>query len=106
MTVEVGDPLSSPRCDVEIADRVLDKRRYAAPIELRILIGEIGRRIIAELFVHSDFFKFVIERIGFAQIMWIAELANQIRSAYQHAVFVVAVFAGGKARTPDLFQTQ
>jgi len=46
----------------------LDKRRYATPIELWILIGEIGRRIIAELLVHSDFFKFVIKRIGFAQI--------------------------------------
>src|SRR5215831_9104146 len=84
---------------MEITDRVSDERRYATPIELRILIGEIGWRIIAELLVHSDFFKFVIKRIGLAQIMWIAELANEIGSTYQHAFIVTTVVsAGWKAR--------
>src|SRR4030095_9086426 len=98
----VGDPLSSCRCNVEITDRTLDKRRYATPKELRILIGEIGWRIIAKLLVHSDFFKFVIKRIGLAQIMWIAELANEIGGAHQHAFFVATVVsAGRKARRLD-----
>ena len=66
IAVEIGDPLPSARRDVEVADCALDMCRYAAPIELRIEIGEIGRRSIAELLVHSDFFEFVIERIGFA----------------------------------------
>ena len=52
-------------------------RRYAGPIELRIEIGKIGRRSIAELLVHPDFFEFVTKRIGFAQIMRIAELADE-----------------------------
>ena len=61
-----------------MAVTVLDKRRYAAPIDLRILIGEKSGNCRPRSFVHSDFFKFVIERIGFARIMWITELANQI----------------------------
>src|SRR6516165_11716480 len=99
---QVGDPLSPTRCDVEIAERALDKRRYTTPKELRILIGEIGWRIIAKLLVHSDFFKFIIKRIGLAQIMGIAELANEIGGAYQRAFFVTTVAtAGRKARGLD-----
>ena len=80
----------------------MDKRRYATPIEFWILSGEIGRRVIAELLVHSDFVKFVIKRVGFAQIMGIAELANEIGGAHQHTLFVLAVVsAGRKARTLD-----
>ena len=94
--------MSPARCDVEIAERALDKRRYTTPKELRILIGEIGWRVIAELLVHSDFFKFVIERIGLAQVMWIAELANEIGGPNEHAFFVAAVVsAKRKARRLD-----
>ena len=50
--MEIGDPLPSARRDVEVADRALDMGRHAAPIELRIQIGEIGRRRVAELLVH------------------------------------------------------
>src|SRR5215475_16085524 len=87
---------------MEITDRVSDERRYATPIELRVLIGEISWRIIAELLVHSDFFKFVIKRIGLAQIMGIAELTNEIGGAYRHAFFVTTIAtAGRKARELD-----
>src|SRR5271167_3209478 len=75
IAIEIGDPLPTVRRDVEVTDRALDMRRYTAPIELRIEIGEIGWRSIAELLVHPNFFKFVIKRIGLAQIMRIAELA-------------------------------
>ena len=46
---------------------------------------------MAKLLVHPDFFEFVIECIGFAQIMRIAELADEIGSAYQRAQFAVAI---------------
>ena len=42
IAVEIGDPLPTVRRDIEVADRALDMRRYVAPIELRIEIGEIG----------------------------------------------------------------
>src|SRR5262245_45302990 len=58
IAVKVGDPLSSARRNVEVADRALDMRRYASPIELGVKISEVGRRAVAELFIHSDFFKF------------------------------------------------
>src|SRR6516164_4449619 len=56
--------------------RTLNVGRYAVPIEMRVQIGEIGRRGIAKLFVHPHLFKFVIERIGFTKIVGVSKLAN------------------------------
>src|ERR1700728_4909411 len=78
VAVEVGDPLPSTRGNVEIADGGLDMRGHAVPVELRIEVGKIGGRGITELLVHADFLELVIQRIGFAQIMRIAELADEI----------------------------
>ena len=100
IAVEIGDPPPSVRRDVEVAHGALDMRRYAAPIKLRILIGEIGRRNIAELLIPSDFLELVIKRIGFAQILRIAKLADEIGGAYQHALFAVAV-VGAMTRALD-----
>ena len=73
--MKIGDPLPSARCDIEVADRLLDMRRYVAPIKLRIALSEIGGRSIAKLFVHPDFFELTIKRVGLAQIMRITELS-------------------------------
>jgi hypothetical protein len=81
---------------------------FSTPFRRRSAIhhcdGEIGRRSIAELLVHTDFFKFVIERIGFTEVVGVSELANEIGSAHQHAIFVIVSVGGGhywKARELD-----
>jgi hypothetical protein len=56
-------------------------RRDAVPVELRIEIDEIGGRGIAELPVQACFLEFVIQRVGFADVMGIAELADQVGGA-------------------------
>jgi hypothetical protein len=60
---------------------------------MRIKISEIGRR-----------FEFVIERIGFTQVMRVSKLANEIDGAHQYAIFTIASVGGGrywKARELD-----
>src|ERR1700733_7894090 len=66
IAVEVCDPLPSARRHIQIADGALDMRRNAVPVKLRIQVGEIGGRGIAELAVHADLFEFEIQRIGLA----------------------------------------
>src|SRR5580692_3279775 len=91
VAIEVGDPLPAAGRHVQITNGALDVRRYAVPIKLRIEVSEIGGRRVAQLLVHSDFFKLVIERIGFAQVMRIAELADEVGGANQEALFIVVV---------------
>jgi hypothetical protein len=98
VAVQIGDPLPSVRCDFKIADRALDMRRYEVPKEFRIAIYDVGRRIIAELFILPDFFEFVIKRVGFTQIIRIAKLADEIGGAYQHALFAVTLVKARRRR--------
>jgi hypothetical protein len=43
------------------------------------------------LLIPSDFLELVIKRIGFAQILRIGELAEEIGGTYESALFTVAV---------------
>ena len=75
-----------------------------APIKLRILISKIGRRTVTELPVHSDFFKLVIQRIGFSEVVRVAELSNEVGGTYEEAlfrVFAVRIVRRWKSRTFD-----
>ena len=58
---------------------------------MRILIGKIGRRGVTKLPVHSDFFKLVIQRIGFSEIVRVAQLSNEVSSTYQKAFAILVV---------------
>src|SRR5262249_61755157 len=91
IAVKIGDPLSSARRNIEVADRALDMRRYASPIELGVEISKVGRRAVAELFIHSDFFEFAEKSIGLAKIMWVAELADQICRANKFSLVAIDI---------------
>src|SRR5579859_3598687 len=86
--IEVGDPLPSARSDVEVAYRHLNLRRDVVPVELRVLVDDVGRRVVAELLVQADFLEFVEQRIGLSQVVGIAELADQIGRAQQQPLFL------------------
>ena len=62
----------------EITQRVTDIVLDLAPIELRIVIDQIGRTTISELLVNAGFDEFVVERVQLARIERIAQLANEI----------------------------
>src|SRR5438132_10408504 len=63
--------------------------RDAMPIELWILVREIGGRGVAELPIHSDLFELIVQRVGLAQIVRIAELSDEIGSPNKQALLVV-----------------
>ena len=86
--VEVGDPLPPARGDVEVADRGLDVRRDAVPVELRVLVDEIGRVVVAELAVEPGLLELVVERVGLADVVRVAELADQVGGAEQARLLV------------------
>src|SRR5262249_60304857 len=88
VAIEVGDPLPSARGDVEIAERGLNAWGHAVPVELGIEIDEVRRRAIAELTVHARLLELVIERVRLAQIMRIAELADEVGGAEQGTLFL------------------
>src|SRR5260363_277582 len=79
--IEIGDPLPASGRHVEIADFGLDVRRDAVPIELRVAMDDVGRRIIAELAVDADLLELVVQRIGLADVVRIAELPDEICGA-------------------------
>src|SRR3954465_13284666 len=73
IAVEAGDPAPPARRDVEITNGGLDMGRDAVPIELRILVHEISRSFIPELLFQSALLEFVVEGVGFSQIIWVAK---------------------------------
>ena len=91
IAIETRNPLASARRDVEIADGGLDAWRNALPIELRIQIREIGGRGVTELFIHPDLFEFIIQRIGFSQIMGVTQLSNEIGGPHKRTFFVILI---------------
>src|SRR5262245_37404686 len=78
VAVEACDPPTPARGNIEVIDSGLDVRRDVVPIKLRIFIDDVRRRLVAELLVQTNFFKFVVERIRFSQIVWIAKLTDEI----------------------------
>src|SRR5215475_7233447 len=73
-------------------------RRYASPIKFGIEVGKVGWRGVAELFIHSDFFKFEEKRVGLAQIMRVAQLADQIGRANELSLFAIGISGAWRRR--------
>src|SRR5580692_7221996 len=90
--VKARDPLPSAGSDVEIADRGLNVRRDTFPIKLRIEVRDIGWRRVAQLTVEPDFLELLVQRVGLAEIVWIAQLPDQIGGAQQQALFARRIF--------------
>src|SRR5256886_1064775 len=59
IAVQIGDPLAAAGGHVEITDRKLDLRRHVGPVELRELVDDVGRRLVAERLVQSDLLELV-----------------------------------------------
>src|SRR5262245_10957680 len=88
VAVEASNPPSPARGHIEVADGGLDVRKDILPIELRVFVDEVRRRFIAELPVQADLFKLVVERIGFPQVVGIAELTDEVGTPQQRPLFV------------------
>jgi hypothetical protein len=44
---------------------------------------------VAKLPIHSNLFEFIVQRVGFAQIMRIPELSDEIGSTHQQTLIVL-----------------
>src|SRR4249919_799391 len=95
IAVEIGDPLPPARRNIEVTNRALDMRRYTAPIELGIKIGQIGRRGVPKLLVHPDFFELAKKSISLAQVMWVAQLTDQVGRTNEFALLAVDIPRAG-----------
>ena len=78
VAVEACNPPAPSRGNIEVIDSGLDVRRDVVPIKLRIFIDDVRRRLLAELPVQTNLFKFVVKRIGFSQVVRIAKLTDEI----------------------------
>ena len=56
----------------------MDVRSDALPIKLRIFIDDVRRRLVAELPVQTNLFKFVVKCIRFSQIVRVAKLTDEV----------------------------
>src|SRR4051812_24118827 len=63
VAVEICYPLPPARRDIEITYRRLNLRSDVVPVELRILVNDVCRRVVTKGFVQPDFFKFAEQRI-------------------------------------------
>lgn len=68
MAVKGRGPSLRLHGQIEITQRVAQIALNLAPIELRIMVDQIGRRAIAELLVNAGFGEFVKERVQLAGI--------------------------------------
>jgi hypothetical protein len=78
VAVEGRDPLLTLHRHLEITQRVAEKAFDFASIELWIVLDQIGRTGIAELLVNTGFDEFVIQRVKFARVERISQLADEI----------------------------
>jgi hypothetical protein len=78
MVMEIGNPLPAGNGQAQIFDALVEMHRDRVPKEFRIFVDEIGRRRIAELAVHADFFKFIKQRVDLLGVHGIAELPDQV----------------------------
>ena len=83
LTLLLGPPPTPTRGNIEVIDSGLDVRRDVVPIKLRIFIDDVRRRLVAELPVQTNLFKFVVKRIGFSQVVRIAKLTDEICGAQE-----------------------
>src|SRR5215469_5227059 len=83
VTVEASDPLLALHGHLEIPQCVANIALDLAPIELRIVLNEIGWTAVAQLLVNTGFDKLVVERVELARVERIAQLANQIAGSDQ-----------------------
>ena len=73
---------------IEVADSGLDMPgEDVVPIELRILVDEVRRRFTPSCPVQTDL-QFVVERVGFPQVVRIAELTDEVGAPQQRPFFV------------------
>src|SRR6201987_5050573 len=63
VTVEVRNPLTPARGDIEVAYSRLNLRSNIVPVEVRVFVDNVCRRIIAKRFIQTNFLKFVEQRI-------------------------------------------
>src|SRR5450759_1283826 len=76
--MQVSDPLPAGNRHIEIFYSILDMRRYAVPEEGGVLVNNVSRRRISELSIHTDLFKFGIERVRLPRVHRIAKLSHEI----------------------------
>src|SRR5262249_44140875 len=88
--VEIGNPLPAVRRDVEIAKGRLNVWRHAVPVELRIFVDDVGGTVVAELAVGGGFFELVIERVGLAGVIRVAQLSDQVGGSQQRGLLIDA----------------
>ena len=94
VAVEAVDPLAPARGHIEVADGLRNIGGHISPIELRIFVDQVRGRFVAELPVQADFLKLVVERVGFPQIVRIAELADQVGGSEQRRILMDVVVVG------------
>jgi hypothetical protein len=63
VTVEVRNPLTPARRDIEVTYGCLNLRSNIVPIEVRVSVNNVRWRIVAKRFIQTNFLKFVEQRI-------------------------------------------
>src|SRR5207248_11751278 len=89
IAIEIGYPLSPARGHIEIADGGLNLRRDMGPVGLWIFVDNVRGRIVAERLVQADLFKLAEQSIRLSHVVWIPELADEVRRAQQQSLFLV-----------------
>src|SRR5215471_8168152 len=104
VAVERRGPLLALHGHLEISQSVTDISLDLAPIELWIAVDHICGTGIAEPFVNAVFDEFVVERIQFAEVERIAQLADQIAGPDQAGFGIGGgvVFVVGHRETREL----
>jgi hypothetical protein len=100
VTVEVRDPLSATRSDIEVPNGGLNMRQNALPIELRVLLNEVGRRLVAKLLVHADFFELIIKGVAFRRKCGSPSCPMRSAGSQKRTLFVVRIVDPCRSRTP------
>ena len=88
VVMEIGDPLAAGYGHVQIFDPSLEMGGDLVPEKGRVFVDEVGRRRVAELAIPADLFEFEKQRVGFARVHGVPELADQIGGLHQLRLFV------------------
>lgn len=81
--VELRNPLLSFYRELEITQRWPQIWLNTRPEELRVMLHQVHRRSIAQLFSNAGLHKLIKKAVNFAVVEWVSQLAYQISRPHE-----------------------
>src|SRR6476620_2215511 len=86
--IEIGNNLFASLGQFQVVQSCWNVRKNSIPIKLGVILPQISRRLVSQDFISADFLKFVEQGTYFSQVIWVAQLTDQIGGSSESRIIV------------------